>query len=105
MSSPASRRRQRQRRRARERIWTIQSQLAERKADLAAYARVLTDIDKCIQGGMPPLSAEQLAAVIALQDKARRNCEELAARAVAAEIAAARIAVPETSDTAENISS
>jgi hypothetical protein len=100
MSSPASRRRQRQRRRARERIWTIQSQLAERKADLAAYKRVLADIDKCIQGGMPLLSAEQLAVVIALQDKVRRNCEELVARVVAAE----SIAAPETSDSAENIS-
>jgi hypothetical protein len=82
----------------------MQSQLAERKADLVAYARVLADIDKCIQGGMPPLRAEQLAVVIELQDKARRNCEELAARVVAAEIAAESIRAPETSDAAETIS-
>ena len=105
MSSPASRRRQRQRRRARERIWTLQSLIAERKADLAAYARVLVDIDKCVQDGMHPLSAEQLAAVTALHDRARRNCEDLEARILAAEVEIARIAAPQTSDAAESISS
>ena len=106
MSSPASRRRQRQRRRACEKLWTIQSQLAARKADLAAYDRVLRDIAKCSAAGMlPPSAAQTVATVRMLRDMARRDCEDLAARAVAAKTAAEGIRAPQTSDAAENISS
>ena len=107
MSSPASRRRQRQRRRAHEKLWAIQSQLAERKTDLAAYDRVLGDISKCSAAGMLLPSAAHIvvAAVTTLRDMAGRDCEDLAARAVAAKIAAESIRAPQTSDAPENISS
>ena len=107
MSSPASRRRQRLRRRAREKLWEIQSKLAERKADFAAYDRVLSDISKWSAAGalLPSAAHTVLATVKMLRDMARRDCEDLTTRAVAAEIAAEGIRAPQTSDAAENISS
>ena len=107
MSSPASRRRQRQRRRAHEKLLAIQHQLAARKADLAAYDRVLGDISRCSAAGMllPSAAHTVVAPVTMLRDTARRDCEDLAARAVAAKVAAQSIRAPQTSDAAENIAS
>lgn len=75
MSSPASRQRQRHRRRARERLWAIQKELAERQVDLVSYARVIADMTRQQLFAVHRITAIQL--VTYCRDVTRNDCERL----------------------------
>lgn len=83
MSSPASRQRQRHRRRARERLWAIQKDLAERQVDLVSYERVIADLTKQqqrVEVSPAELSQDGVAAlqlVSISRDVTRADCERL----------------------------
>ena len=77
MSSPASRQRQRHRRRARERLWSVQKELAERQVDLVSYVRVLADMERRYQEPAPLVSMQALAIVAVCRNQIRNDCERL----------------------------
>ena len=76
MSSPASRRRQRHRRRADQKVWTAQRALAEREADLAAYERVVADMDRRYRE-TGCMGTRALGLVEVLRDGVRLGCKQL----------------------------
>jgi len=94
MSSPASRRRQRQRRRAQERLWTVQSQLAERQAVLVSYDRVIADMEKHYNDRKLSLfsGAQAITLVTELRDVTKRECIKLKGDVRAQDLACKQLA-------------
>ena len=98
MSSPASRQRQRHRRRAREKIWAVQKDLAERQVDLVSYERVIVDMTTRRQ--MTPFGGEQAIALVTMcRDVTRSDCERLLEVVAALERAAEVLAPSDPKET------
>ncbi|HSX22833.1 MAG TPA: hypothetical protein VLE97_08690 [Gaiellaceae bacterium] len=98
MSSPASRKRQRHRRRADQKVWAAQAALLEREADLAAYERVVADMERSYSD--TPFWSHALELVTVRRDGVRLDCTRLAA--VVSDLEAARKALePATSTTSD----
>lgn len=103
MSSPASRKRQRHRRRADEKIWAAQARLADREIDLAAYDRVLADMNRRFRAGtLSPFSgAQALSVVTVLRGAIAQERDRLAAEEAELVVARAKLSPP--SDPRETI--